>query len=70
MSRSSLALDNFRAVVILVVLAFHSVLAYVNWIPDVRSGFDDPPYLWRAFPISTVTAGLASTFFAPGRTSF
>ena len=51
MSRSSLALDNLRAVVILIVLAFHSVLAYVRWIPSRSSGFDDPPYGWRAFPI-------------------
>src|ERR1700683_5269882 len=51
MSRSSLALDNLRAVVILIVLAFHSVLAYVQWIPSRASGFDQPPYGWRAFPI-------------------
>ena len=51
MSRSSRALHNLRAVVILVVLAFHSVLAYLQWIPERSAGFDDPPYLWRAFPI-------------------
>lgn len=51
MSRSSLALDNLRAVVILIVLAFHSVLAYVAWIPPRSSGFSDPPFGWRAFPI-------------------
>jgi surface polysaccharide O-acyltransferase-like enzyme len=51
MSRSSLALDNLRAVVILIVLAFHSVLAYVSWIPARASGFGSPPYGWRAFPI-------------------
>lgn len=51
MSRSSLALDNLRAVVILIVLAFHSVLAYVQWIPSRASAFDQPPYGWRAFPI-------------------
>jgi surface polysaccharide O-acyltransferase-like enzyme len=51
MSRSSLALDNLRAVVILIVLAFHSVLAYVSWIPPRSSAFDEPPYGWRAFPI-------------------
>lgn len=51
MSRASLALDNLRAVVILIVLAFHSVLAYVAWIPPRTSGFSDPPYGWRAFPI-------------------
>ena len=51
MSRSSLALDNLRAVVILIVLAFHSVLAYVQWIPQRSAGFNDPPYQWRSFPI-------------------
>src|SRR5271163_601301 len=51
MSRSSLALDNLRAVVILIVLAFHSVLAYVQSIPPRTAGFDDPPYQWRSFPI-------------------
>jgi len=51
LSRSSLALDNLRAVVILIVLAFHAVLAYVSWIPLTTSGFNDPPYEWRAFPI-------------------
>ena len=50
-SRSSLALDNLRAVVILIVLAFHSMLAYLKWIPVTGSGFDTPPYDWRAFPI-------------------
>ena len=51
MSRSSRALHNLRAVVILIVLAFHSVLAYLQWIPERSAGFDEPPYLWRAFPI-------------------
>jgi surface polysaccharide O-acyltransferase-like enzyme len=51
MSHSSLALHNLRAVVILVVLSFHSVLAYVQWIPRSTVAFDDPPYQWRAFPI-------------------
>ena len=51
MSRSSLALDNLRAVVILIVLAFHSVLAYVQSIPPRTVGFNDPPYQWRSFPI-------------------
>jgi peptidoglycan/LPS O-acetylase OafA/YrhL len=51
-SRSSLALANLRAVVILIVLAFHSVLAYVRFVPVPYSSFDSPPYGWRAFPIS------------------
>jgi surface polysaccharide O-acyltransferase-like enzyme len=51
MSRSSLALDNLRAVVIIIVLAFHSVLAYVQWFPLRTSAFDDPPYAWRITPL-------------------
>src|SRR6201996_7113055 len=50
-SRTSLALANLRGVTILIVLAFHALLAYLNWIPVTGSGFDSPPYDWRAFPI-------------------
>jgi peptidoglycan/LPS O-acetylase OafA/YrhL len=49
--RSSIAIDNLRAVVILLVLSFHSVLAYLNFLPTAPFPFDSPPYLWRAFPI-------------------
>lgn len=49
--RSSLALDNLRAFVILLVLSFHSVLAYLQFLPAAAFAFDKPPYLWRAFPI-------------------
>ena len=52
MSRSSLALHNLRAVVILVVLAFHAVLAYVQFIPEHPAAFNEPPYMWRSFPIA------------------
>lgn len=50
-SRTSQALANLRGIVILIVLAFHAMLAYLNWIPVTGSGFDSPPYAWRAFPI-------------------
>src|SRR5690348_18500327 len=49
--RSSLALDNLRAVVILLVLSFHSVLAYLQFLPTEPFPFDSPPYQWRAIPI-------------------
>ncbi|HYA05473.1 MAG TPA: acyltransferase [Xanthobacteraceae bacterium] len=49
--RSSSALANLRGIVILTVLGFHSMLAYLNWIPAAGSGFDNPPYDWRSFPI-------------------
>jgi surface polysaccharide O-acyltransferase-like enzyme len=48
---ASWALDNLRAIVILLVLSFHSVLAYLNFLPASPFPFDSPPYLWRAFPI-------------------
>lgn len=51
MPRASLAFDNLRAMVILLVLSFHSVLAYLNFLPPSPFPFDAPPYLWRAIPI-------------------
>jgi hypothetical protein len=51
MSRSSLALNNLRAFVILIVLAFHSVLAYLDSSPASPQPFSAPPYRWQAIPI-------------------
>ena len=51
MSKSSLALTNLRAFVILLVIAFHSVLAYLGSQPTSPPQFDSPPYWWRAIPI-------------------
>jgi glucans biosynthesis protein C len=51
MARASVALDNLRAFVIVLVLSFHSVLAYLRFLPHRPPPFDDPPYLWRAIPI-------------------
>src|SRR6266566_4107023 len=50
-ARSSLAIDNLRAVVILLVLAFHSVLPYLSSLPRNPFPFDSPPFFWRSFPI-------------------
>src|ERR1700730_14034290 len=49
--RASWPLDNLRGFVILLVLSFHSVLAYLDFLPASPFPFDDPPYLWRAFPV-------------------
>ena len=51
MSRSSIALSNLRAVVIVIVLAFHSVLAYLASLPATPYPFDSAPYRWQAIPI-------------------
>jgi peptidoglycan/LPS O-acetylase OafA/YrhL len=50
-SSTSVALDNLRAIVILIVIAVHSVLAYLQSTPAAGSNFDQPPYDWRSFPI-------------------
>ncbi len=49
--RTSLAIDNLRACVILLVLAFHASLAYLAFLPAQPFAFDSPPFAWRAFPI-------------------
>jgi glucans biosynthesis protein C len=51
MSTSSLALNNLRGIVILIVLAFHAVLAYLGSLPQHGYGFNAAPYAWRAFAI-------------------
>jgi hypothetical protein len=50
-AQTSLALSNLRAVVILIVVGFHSSLAYLNFLGPEPFAFDAPPYQWRAFPI-------------------
>ena len=51
MSRSSIALSNLRGVFIVLVLAFHSVLAYLQSLPSGHYRFDVVPYRWQAIPI-------------------
>lgn len=51
MSKSSVALSNLRAMVIVTVIAFHACLAYLASAPAPTAAFDQPPYLWLAFPI-------------------
>jgi hypothetical protein len=51
MSPTSLALNNLRAFVILIVLAFHSCLAYLHSLPAMAFPFNASPFKWLAFPI-------------------
>jgi len=51
MPRVHMPLSNLRAVVILIVVAFHSVLPYLASQPAQPFPFDAPPYRWVAFPI-------------------
>src|SRR5579885_540917 len=49
--RASRAIDNARAIVVLMVLAFHSMLAYLEFLPPHPFAFEGDAMLWRAFPI-------------------
>jgi len=51
MSKSSIALNNLRGVVILLVVAFHAFTAYLGSQPASPRAFDVPPYDWRSYPI-------------------
>lgn len=47
----SVAIDNLRAVVVLMVIGVHTALAYAAYAATGPWAFDAPPYLWRTFPI-------------------
>jgi peptidoglycan/LPS O-acetylase OafA/YrhL len=49
--RVSLAINNLRGIVVLLVVAVHSVLAYLWTLPPKPYAFDKPPFAWRTFAI-------------------
>ena len=51
MSTPGLVLHNLRTVVIVIVLAVHSAMAYLGSSPASSFNFDVPPYRWRSIPI-------------------
>lgn len=51
MGRTSAVFGNLRALTILLVVTFHSVLAYLGSQPAIQPPFDALPLTWRAFPI-------------------
>jgi peptidoglycan/LPS O-acetylase OafA/YrhL len=51
MPKASAALENLRGFVVLMVLAFHSFMAYMVSQPAASLPFDVPPYDWTAHPI-------------------
>ena|SRR5271156_1372883 len=70
MSALSLALSNLRANVILIVLGFHSMLAYLVWIPfAAATDFARPPCAWRSFPIIDSHRFFGFDLFCAYRTS-
>jgi peptidoglycan/LPS O-acetylase OafA/YrhL len=51
MQKTSLALNNLRGYAIIIVVAFHSCIAYIANQPATNSAFNAPPYDWLAHPI-------------------
>ncbi len=51
MTKTHVPLGNLRAVVIIIVVAFHSFLPYLASQPTHPFPFDAAPYRWVAFPI-------------------
>jgi peptidoglycan/LPS O-acetylase OafA/YrhL len=49
--RTSQAIELLRGYVVLMVLAFHSFIAYMAFLPPGQPAFDAPPYDWLAHPI-------------------
>ena len=52
--RISFAINNLRGIVVLLVVAVHSVLAYLWTLPPKPFAFDKPPFAWRRPPFSPV----------------
>src|SRR3954453_11058995 len=65
-----LAIHNLGAVVTLLLLAFHSVLAYLNFLPPHPFAFDQPPFLWRSFPIVDSARWMGFDLFCAWRDVF
>jgi glucans biosynthesis protein C len=51
MQKTSLALNNLRGYAIIIVVAFHSCIAYIANQPATNAAFNAPPYDWQAHPI-------------------
>lgn len=51
MSKSSVAIENLRGFVIVMVVAFHACMAYLQSQPATEPLFNSPPYGWMATPI-------------------
>lgn len=51
MQKTSLALNNLRGYAIMIVVAFHSCIAYIANQPAANASFNTPPFDWLAHPI-------------------
>ena len=51
MKEHNVALGYLQAFVIVLVLAYHSILAYMVYAPNHSATFTTQPYIWAVFPI-------------------
>ena len=51
MSKTNWPLKNLRGALLLLIVAFHAVSAYIVTQPTTPPAFDSPPFDWRVFPI-------------------
>ncbi len=67
----NLAVGYLRAFITVLVLAHHSVIAYISGLPKPSASFTQPPFIWTAFPIQdprngtlfSLLTGFNETFF-------
>lgn len=64
MSRSSVAIENLRGFVIVMVVAFHACMAYLQSQPATEPLFNSPPYGWMATPIVDASRWLPLDLFS------
>ena len=50
-AHASRAISNLRGAFILILVSFHACLAYLGSTAAPTAAFDQPPFLWLAFPI-------------------
>ncbi len=63
MKEHNLSLNYLHAFLILLVVAFHSIIAYEAYIPPITSPFTERPYIWAVFPILDSARSVAFTMF-------
>ena len=64
------AIDNLRGVVVLMVIAVHTVLAYAAYAPSRPMPFGSPPWLWQTFPVVDSRRFLGFDIFCAGANIF
>lgn len=51
MNKNNIAIDYLRALITILVLAHHSVIAYAGFVPSATASLTSKPYFWAPFPV-------------------